>query len=347
MESALTDCPKCAAPLAPPLPRSAACPQCGVYFFKLDAGQPSDAPPPITYVEAAPKRGVMPLVLAVSALGLVAALAIGQFWPVTAGSASKVAHTDESSNDDVPVSALPHSGGSAAKVAAMAAAQPTRQIPPHIKALIELYNTPEVVFDMRDEVYRIANLNDITINSIYFADQAKPSEGATYGLAAMAQVSLRGVERGFERVCDVRVMRAQDDVSYQPGAPTTALTNLVRRATIAHELSHCIDWYRERDSYQSLRAQLPPAPDALTEHDRERRWREEFADVHSFALLRRAYGDETARLALIAQTEDRREHPHLWYRHAFVALNSGESLSVTTPDESYALVVKYWGTPVP
>lgn len=209
--------------------------------------------------------------------------------------------------------------------------------------ILRLYQTPSTVFDMREEVYRVANSNGIAVESIHFYGeqmQLNTAGGDKVNASAFAQPSLRD----GQRICDIRVVRPVADRSYQPGQPTNELMNLRRRTTIAHELSHCVDWYNGGTGWLQYKSALPQTPDALLPADQLRRWREEVADIQSIILLRHTFGEETARLASKVVVLERQRTSSPWYRHAWVPLASGEPLAASRIEDSERIVAKYWGS---
>lgn len=335
MSNRLDQCPKCAASFPEPLPESAACPRCGVYFFKLAT---SAAAPAAVSAETAASRtqgsSAGRWILAVALAGVLAA-----WFRQAPTEGSPAPPSLENSGPELSVERQSPAGPSPQPVIAKRAAPAPNTVDPE---MLQLHATADTVFDMRDEVYRIANLNGITLASIQFhgSEPGLPGgDGTGASAVAFAQPSLQN----GQRVCDVRVIRPTGDLAYQPGQPTTQLVNLIRRTTIAHELAHCVDWYNGGVGLVRHGPNLPPSRDALAAADVVRRWREEFADLHAMILLKRALGEDTARLALKARALDRKSHPMLWYRHAYVPLSSGEALATETVEDTERLIAKYWG----
>lgn len=210
------------------------------------------------------------------------------------------------------------------------------KMPPFVRKLV---TSADVMFDMQEETYRIANANKIPLEDVFFDGnevRANVGDGSSFAAAAFAMTGMRG-ER---RVCAIRVIRPSSDASYSPGAKASRWVTVNRRTTLAHELAHCVDW---QSGGPDRPANLPRPPDNISAADQDRRWREEFADVHAMVLLKNAYGEDSAREAAAVRAFVRLDAP-IWYSHARVPLSSPEVLRQSTPEETRAIVVRYWGS---
>lgn len=210
------------------------------------------------------------------------------------------------------------------------------KLPPFVRKLVM---APDTMFDMQEETYRIANASKIHLEDVFFDGnevRANVGDGSSFAAAAFAMTGLRG-ER---RVCAIRVIRPSSDSSYSPGAKTSRWVTVNRRTTLAHELAHCVDW---QSGSTERPANLPRPPDNISGPDQDRRWREEFADVHAMTLLKNAYGEDLAREAATVRAFVRLDAP-IWYSHARVPLSSPDIWHSGSPDETRAIVGRYWGS---
>lgn len=177
-----------------------------------------------------------------------------------------------------------------------------------------LMQTGERVFDLKEETYLMTNSTGIPLADIQFNDQDKPEtqlfDSTKVNAAAFALLRFNN----GRRVCSVRVIRPTSDEHYSPRSLTTAFQNIARRATIAHELAHCADWYETGLSGWSMyRQQIAPPADGLAVPDQPKRSSVEFADIYAIRILRQTYGDTLAQDAVEYKIHARRKTNAVWY----------------------------------
>ncbi len=199
--------------------------------------------------------------------------------------------------------------------------------------LRELASSNVTMFDIKDEAYRIANMGGVRLLDIQFDADAKRATNVAWAMPTLERK---------ERYCSIRIARAYGQDRLLSGEQVTAYESTRYKAILAHELSHCVDWYETGSMGWRTYGSGILQPRDLAPTDAPSRWKEEFADLYAIHLLKLAYGDDVAMDAAQIIAFERKGNNHPSYRHSWIPLERGNPLGINDPADANAIIVKYW-----
>lgn len=263
--------------------------------------------------------------------------------PVAAPVSSAVAAHSEPqalSATSVPLSKLDDTTGRVANATGpsieprpAASANPQNRTNAALARLRELSLRSDTMFDMKAEIYRIANIGGVRLQDIQFDGDEKKSASVAWAMPTLDRK---------ERYCSIRVARAYGQDRLLSGAPVTAFESTRYKAILAHELSHCLDWYETGYLGWRIYGSGISRPLDLSPADVSGRWGEEFADLYAIHLLNLAYGQEVAKDAAQILALERRRSSHPSYKHSWVPMERGNPLSINSPADAHTIIARYW-----